>query len=536
MYSKLDNPRAWLLTAALAEMAGHSPQAPWLEDSEGHSLTFGQAHSHSQRAAGWFERLGIRPGERAGVFMFNGCAMATAWLGLGHLAATAVFFNTELRGSFLRHQIADSGIEYIVIDSELLEALADVASELPALRTVVVVGAASAAVDLKGLKLVHWPDWGSVPDWTGAGPQPEDIACVMYTSGTSGPSKGVLMPHAHCALYGIGALECLQLGPGDRYYICLPLFHANGLLMQLGATLLAGIPAFVRRRFSASAWLPDIRAQRSTVTNLLGAIAGFVLAQPTAPNDRDHALRAVLSAPNLPQHEEQLRGRFGVRDVLSGYGMTEINIPVWGRLGQPAPGASGWAHTVHFEVRIADPDTDQLLAPMQMGEIQVRPRAPFGFMAGYLDAPEKTVEAWRNLWFHTGDSGTMREDGLLTFVDRIKDSIRRRGENISPAEIEQVVAALPGIAEVVAYAVPSDLAGGEDEVMIAIVQDHGVPLDLAQILRSAAEKLPRFSKPRYIKLVRDLPKTATGKVQRALLRKQGVAGAFDIDASRTAGD
>ena len=530
MYSKLDNPRAWLLTAALAEMAGHSPQATWIEDSEGHSLTFGQALSHSLRAAGWFERLGIVRAERAGVFMFNGCAMATAWLGLGHLAATAVLFNTELRGGFLKHQIADSGIECMVIDAELLEALAEVVSELPALRTVVVVGAANAMVALQGVKLVHWPDWNGVPDWNGPGPQPEDIACVMYTSGTSGPSKGVLMPHAHCALYGIGAIESLQLGPGDRYYICLPLFHANGLLMQLGATLLAGIPAFVRRRFSASAWLADVRAQRSTVTNLLGAITGFVLAQPASPQDRDHTLRAVLSAPNLAQHEEQLRERFGVRDVLSGYGMTEVNIPVWGRLGQPAPGASGWVHAAHFEVRIADPETDQRLPAMQMGEIQVRPKAPFGFMAAYLNAPEKTVEAWRNLWFHTGDSGTMREDGLLTFIDRIKDSIRRRGENISPAEVEGVVAALPGIAEVVAYAVPSDLPGGEDEVMLALVPHVGATLDCADILRTAASGLPRFARPRYAKIVSEIPRTATGKVQRAVLRRQGVAGALDMDA------
>jgi crotonobetaine/carnitine-CoA ligase len=528
MHSPLDNARARILPTALAEIAGRTPDQPWLADSEGGTLTFGEALTRSRRAAGWFQRLGVARDERVGVFLFNGCEFVTAWLGLGHLAATAVLFNTELRASFLRHQIADSAVRCLVIDAELVGALAEIVGDLPGLRTVVVVGRSPETAAVPGVDMRDWPDWRDVPDWTGPGPAAEDIACVMYTSGTSGPSKGVLMPHAHCALYGIGAIECLQLTADDRYYICLPLFHANGLLMQLGASLLAGIPAFVRRRFSAREWLADIRTQRATVTNLLGAIAGFVLAQPATPVDRDHGLRAVLSAPNLPQHEAQLRERFGVRDVLSGYGMTEVNIPIWGRLGRSVPGAAGWTHEANFEVRIADPDTDEALPRGQMGEIQVRPKVPFGFMAAYLNAPQVTVEAWRNLWFHTGDAGTMQDDGLVTFVDRIKDCIRRRGENISPAEVEQVVAALPGIAEVVAYAVPSDLPGAEDEIMLALVPQPGATLDCAAILRDAAAQLPRFSKPRYAKVVAELPKTATGKVQRAVLRKVGASGAFDV--------
>lgn len=530
MYSKLHEPRAWLLPAALEELAGRSPDAPWLTDSEGGSLTFGQALSHSRRAAGYFERLGVRRGDRVGVFMFNGCAFATAWLGLGHLAATAVFLNTELRAAFLKHQLNDSAIQCVIVDAELVDALVAVADEAPQLRTVVVVGRRGEVAAPAHWQVLDWPEWQGEPDWQGPGPAPEDIACIMYTSGTSGPSKGVLMPHAHCALYGVGAIECLQLTADDRYYICLPLFHANGLFMQLGATLLAGIPAFVRRRFSASNWLADVREHRATVTNLLGATAGFIIHQPPTPHDRDHALRAVLTAPNLAQHEAQFRERFGLRDVLSGFGMTEVNIPIWGRLGRSVPGAAGWTHEAHFEVRIADPDTDESLPAGQMGEIQVRPKVPFGFMAGYFNAPDKTVESWRNLWFHTGDAGTMQADGLVTFIDRIKDCIRRRGENISATEVEEVVAVLPGVEEVAAYAVPSDVPGGEDEVMLALVPKAGATLDPADVLRTAATKLPRFAKPRYVKLVDALPKTATGKVQRAVLRKQGVAGALDVQA------
>ena len=528
MYSGLDHPRRWVLTEALAEQARRAPELVWLTDGQGDTLTFRQAHERSLRAAGFFERLGVRRAERVGVFLFNSCAFAIAWLGLARLGATAVLFNTELRASFLRHQLNDSQVACLVVDAELLGVVNELAAELPHLRTVVVVGDAPAPSS-GPWQTLPWPDWDGEPDWSGPGPAPEDIACVMYTSGTTGPSKGVLMPHVHCTLLGIGALETLQLDANDRYYICLPLFHANGMFMQLGATLLAGIPAFVQRRFSASRWLADIRECGATVTNLLGATASFVFAQPPSEHDRAHRLRAVMLAPNPAEHDALFRSRFGIRDVVSGFGMTEVNIPIWGRLGQPAPGAAGWPSR-YFEVCIADPDTDMPLPAGQMGEILVRPKVPFGFMAGYLNAPEKTVEAWRNLWLHTGDAGVMREDGLVTFIDRIKDCIRRRGENISATEVEEVVAAMPGVAEVAAYAVPSDIPGGEDEVMLAIVPRPGERPDVEEIAQRAAEQLPRFAKPRYVRLVQELPKTATGKVQRAVLRQQGTADATDLES------
>jgi crotonobetaine/carnitine-CoA ligase len=355
----------------------------------------------------------------------------------------------------------------------------------------------------------------------------------MFTSGTSGPSKGVRMPHAHCGLFGQGTIDALGLGAGDRYYIALPLFHANGLLMQLGATLLAGIEAVIRPRFSASAWLDDIGMHRATVTNLLGVTAAFVLAQPPTPKDRGHMLRAIVNAPNPAEHDAELRERFGVTDVVSGYGMTEVNIVSWGCAGRPAPGAAGWVQDDRFEVIVADPDTDRTLATGETGEILVRPRLPGCFMSGYHDEPGKTVEAWRNLWFHTGDAGRLDADGRLWFVDRLKDCIRRRGENISAAEIESaLLPRLQGVAELVAYAVPASQRGGEDEVMLAVLPAAGQTPDLRDIRAAACEVLPKFAWPRYLHSVLALPRTATGKVQRAVLRAQGVGpDTFDAEAS-----
>jgi crotonobetaine/carnitine-CoA ligase len=527
MYTGLHEPLRWVLPDVLTEMAHRQPAAQWIIATDGETMNFGQAESQARRAASFFAALGVRRGQRVGIFMSNGCDLVRAWMGVGKLGATAVFLNTELRRDFLKHQLNNSEITYLVADAALLPVLDEVIGDLPRLKTVITVGGFKWAPP-PGSRVFAWSDFQAAPEWDGEGPGASDTACVMYTSGTSGPSKGVLMPHAHCTLYGIGAIKCLQLQPADRYYVSLPLFHANGLFMQLGATLLAGLPAIVRPRFSATNWLADIQEHGATVTNLLGSTAAFVIGQPPTDQDSRHALRAVLSAPNLPQHEEAFRTRFAVRDVVSGFGMTEVNIPIWGRIGCSAPGAAGWVHDEHFEVCIADAETDLPLPRGHMGEILVRPRVPFGFMAGYYNLPEKTVEAWRNLWFHTGDAGTMDEAGLVTFVDRIKDCIRRRGENISATEVEAVVLGLPGVAEAAAYAVASDIPGGEDEVMLALVAETGSSISCEAVVFAANERLPRFARPRYVRVMDELPKTATGKIQRAVLRRQGKSDAVDM--------
>jgi len=529
MYSGLDDPDRWVLPAVLAEQARRRGDAPWIETVDGERLSFAQAAADVDRAAGFFAALGVRPGEHVAVMLGNGADFVRVWLGLGRLGAVAVLLNTELSGAFLRHPLANCGASTVVVDDARLDAVREAAAAVPTVRRLVRVGAAGAA----GPPPVDWSAWRAAPPYAGPMPEAQDIACVMYTSGTSGPAKGVLMPHAHCYLYGRGAIEALALTADDRYYVCLPLFHANGLLMQLAATLIAGCAAVLRARFSASAWLDDVRRHGATVTNTLGAVAAFIVAQPPGPHDRDHRLRAMCNAPNVSEHEAAFRQRFGVRDIVSGYGMTEVNIPVWGRPGRPAPGAAGWVYDRYFEVIVADPATDRALPPGELGEVLVRPRLPFAFMQGYHAMPDKTVEAWRNLWFHTGDAATLSADGLLTFVDRIKDCIRRRGENISATEVEAAIAPLPGVAEVAAYAVPSDIRGGEDEIMLAVVPAAGAALTPADVVAHADRELPRFARPRYVALLPELPKTATGKVQRTVLRQRGAALAWDRE--RTGG-
>ena len=361
-----------------------------------------------------------------------------------------------------------------------------------------------------------------------------DTATIMYTSGTTGPAKGVLMPHAHVYLLGLGAVENLGVTPRDVYYVTLPLFHANAMFMQLYACLIAGAHAVIAPRFRASQWLSDIRRFGCTLTNTIGVMSDFVLQQAAREDDADTALRLVLAVPTPPAIADVFRARFGVA-MVEGYGMTECNMPLYMPRGDaPRAGTCGKPYARFFEVRVVDPDTDEPLPPGVTGEIVVRPREPFAFMAGYVGMPEKTLEAWRSFWFHTGDAGRTDEDGYFYFVDRIKDCIRRRGENVSSWEIEAVLVGHPRIAEAAAVAVPSTLPGGEDEVKACLVARAGEIPDLAEVRAYCEERMPRFAVPRYLELLPALPRTPTEKVQKAKLRAAGVTPAtWDAEAGAT---
>jgi crotonobetaine/carnitine-CoA ligase len=516
MYADAHDPTRWVLPAVLAEQARTNGDKMFVAMVDGDQLTFRELHDQAAKVAGMLAMRGIEAGDRVALLLPNSLDFVRAWNGIGRLGAIAVPLNNELTGPFLEHPLRDSAPSLLIIHADYLSRLDD-------LRGLSEVDILVVSAEEPGDSAYRrFSDWPSAAPIDGAMPSPHDIACIMYTSGTTGAPKGVMMPHAHCYLFGLGVVDNAGIVDDDHYYICLPLFHANGLLMQLSATMIAGATATIRERFSASAWLDDIRTCGATVTNSLGAISAFVVGQPPQPSDRDHSLRLILSAPNHPDHEHAWRERFGIADVIGGYGMTEVNIPLYGERGSPRPGACGRPYRRYFEVEIRDPVTDIQRDVGEVGEIMVRPLTPGGFMAGYFGQPQKTVEAWRNLWFHTGDAGRMDADGYVYFVDRIKDCIRRRGENISAADIEASFIDLPGLAEVAAYAVPSEIAGGEDEIMLAIVALPGAIISPAAVAEHARRKMPRFAQPRWLEVAAKLPKTGTEKVIKTELRQAGV--------------
>ena len=508
----------WLIPQVIQERAQSCPDKKFVSIIGGDALTYRELHEAGQRVATFLAASGVVPGDRLIVMLPTCLEFLYAWAGIGRLGAVMVALNPELSGAFLAHQINDADSRLIIAHSDFIP---EIEAQLGSYETTIVSCGGSGANGFEG--------WREYVPYAGDWPRPSDIACIMYTSGTTGPAKGVLMPHAHCYLFGLGTVDNLSLEADDHYYVTLPLFHANGLFMQLGAVLIAGATASIRTRFSASNWISDIRQTGATITNMLGATSEFISVQPSRSDDRDHRLRLIASAPNQPDHERMWRDRFGVADVIGLYGMTEVNIPLYTEQGCSRPGTCGRVYEPYFEVDVRNPTTDEPIKAGEVGEILVRPCVPFGFMAGYHNSPAKTVEAWRNLWFHTGDAGTMDVDGYVTFVDRIKDCIRRRGENISSFEVEAAIGSLDGVKEVAAFAVPSEIDGGEDEIMIAYSGDAAPePLEIAL---EAQRILPRYAWPRFFERFDELPKTSTGKIRKDALRAKGVSAMTTDTAS-----
>ena len=515
-------PDQWTIPRIVEIQAHTRPEELAIEFINSTSWTYNDCKSNALATAAELDAQGVSATDHVAVMIDDAELFCRYWLGLSFLGATMVAINTSMRGAVLTHQLNIASAKFIVtedIHNKTIAGLALQITNIPARNDNTHAQCSSPEILA-----------GKLPKQS-----PADTTCIMFTSGTSGPSKGVEMPHAHCVLFAIGTIENYQLSDSDCFYICLPLFHANGLFMQLLACLLCGCKAVIRNRFSATRWLDDIRRTNATHTNMLGAVASFIVAQKPTPHDQAHQLRVIGAAPLPASAESEFRNRFGVPQVLPLYGMTEVNIPLYGKLNESAPGTCGKLYKKYFEVEIRDPDHDTPLPQGTIGEIMVRPRHPFGFMSGYVGMPEKTLEAWRNFWFHTGDAAYINAKDQFVFVDRIKDCIRRRGENISSYEVEQAFLALDDIAEAAAYAVPADGGDGmEDEVMVALLlKENTGTYKFDQWCQDAAINLAKFAVPRYLRIMSDLPKTPTGKIRKVVLREEGITeDTFDTKKAR----
>jgi crotonobetaine/carnitine-CoA ligase len=446
------------------------------------------------------------------------------------LGAIFVPINTELKGAFLTHQMSNAEPRVLFLDHDLRDAFDAVKAGNDSLATIIYVAGDVPAqrpailARAEAMTFENFSGLAGTKDDVLLTARPQDIACIMYTSGTTGPSKGVLMPHAHCYLFGYGMGRTMAMTEDDCQYVCMPLFHAMGLLLQVVSSLISGSNVFCIERFSPARWLDDVRACGATVTNALGVIPEFIFRTPKTEHDRDHKMRTVVAVPIAAEWGEAMEQRFGFK-FMQAYGMTEVNIPCYTNDDDPLlPGMAGHVLNDFFEVEVVDAATDIPQAQGEIGEIVVRPKVPFCFNQGYYRMPEVTIEAWRNLWFHTGDAGYFDEQGRLYYADRIKDRIRRRGENISSFEIEQVLNDHPDVVEsaVVGIRVEVEGTGGEDEVKAYIVTPGGAEIDNIALLDYCAENIPRFAVPRYIEAVEEVAKTATGKIQKEPLRQAGI--------------
>ena len=518
----------WTLVDAVRHQANVHADREFLSFEDGKAVSFSEFDYLTDCLASALAGLGLGIGDRILGLLTNSREFMITMIAAHKLRAVFVPVNTELRGGFLEHQVQNSSPRIIVVDDDLLDRFGTVDTSQSDIETVIGVsdGTSTRAVPpgaLADTPLVRMdsllntePNMEALSD-----PPPSDVCTIMYTSGTTGPSKGVLMPQGHCYLFALGTVAAMELTEDDRYFCCMPLFHANGLFMQAYASLLAGSSCHVTKRFSVTDWLSIVREEQITVTNALGVMPEFIFRSPESPHDRDHKLTRILAIPVAEEWGVAMQDRFGVK-LRQGFGMTEVNMVTYSDLEDPVmAGCAGPPLSEFFDVIIADPETDAELPRDNIGEILVRPKVPFCFNVGYFNMPDKTVEAWRNLWFHTGDAGRMDSEGRLFFVDRIKDRIRRRGENISSYELEQALNEHPSVVESAAVGLRVPGAGGEDEIKAVLAIDGPAP-DPTAFLDWCVPRMPRHTVPRYLEFVTELDKTASGKIRKQAIRDAGV--------------
>lgn len=513
----------WAVPALLVDRAERFAADTAVVSEQG-DLTYERVADRAARVAGFLRTIGIAPGDRVATLLPSTVDYVAAWHGIVWAGAIDVPINVEYKGTFLQHLLRDSGSRALVIDARWAGRLD--AIDAPDLEHVVVLGDGR---DLEGSRAVH-----RFADALAAGPvaparaSDTDTTYIMYTSGTTGPAKGVVHNHRSSFHYIQPWATGLELTPDDVCYSMFPLFHQMGRSACVFAAMWNGIPVVLRDGFSVSGFWDDIRETGATYMGYFGALLAMLWNQEPSARDRDHRLSRAFGASAPPELMTPWRDRFGV-ELIEVYGSTEIGLGSGLGSGPPKQGTMGLPCR-HVELRIVDGNDDPV-PPHVIGEAVWRPKYRDAIFQGYWNRPEATIEAWRNLWFHSGDAGYVDDEGYFVFVDRLKDTIRRRGENISSFGVEEAVRNEPGVLECAAFAVPSGLAATEEEVMVAIVAVPGAEPDPAVLFRSLCESMPRHAVPRYLRFVDELPKTPTLRVQKAVLREQGVtASTVDREA------
>jgi crotonobetaine/carnitine-CoA ligase len=505
--------------AILAQAVATHPERPFLEVAGAACETYAQTGQRVEALATRLYGLGVRAGHRLLSMLPNSHSAVHAWLAANRLNAVDVGINTGYKGKSLEHAANLSEAKVLLTTTPHLDVILQSASQFTHLRTVVLLD--DCAHDANGtspLRILRYTELlpASIPDTPDHRAAPSDTGSIIYTSGTSGPAKGVMLPHAQIALLARRSAQKMDLTVDDVFFSFYPMYHMAGKFMSVLATMTAGGKVVLDSGFDPAHWLARIRDYGATVTAAHGPMLEMVYAQPPGPADRQHKLRLIRTAPFPKRIAAAFEARFGVRG-MEVWGMTEIGIPCWTDYREPLRvGSCGKIDADHFELAVLDA-CDQRVPEGQIGEFAIRPRFPWTTMQGYLGMPDKTVEAWRNLWFHTGDCGYVDQDGYVYFVDRAKERIRRRAENISASDIEAAALLHPDIKEAAAVGVDSGFEG-DDDILLCVVPRPGALLDNTELLRFLMRELPHFMMPRFLCQLPALPRTVTGKLQRSLVK------------------
>jgi crotonobetaine/carnitine-CoA ligase len=483
------------------------------------TITYAQLRERSIAAAATLYDLGLRRGETVAIFANTDPSWITTFLGAARIGALAVPINTAYRGTFLSTPLRSSGCRIALVEDALLDRVVAVAADVPALETVIVhhTGAGSVGDLPWRLEDSAALTGGGAPAPPLHAPQWNDPVCVLFTSGTTGPSKGAVISHQYVAAAATTMVDSWQLAEGEVLYAPLPLFHISSVASVV-CPIVAGATGLLDPVFSVHECWNRVRQYDVKGILLAGVMVNMLWNLPEDPRDAALPLRFISAAPIPRGLHRRIEERYNLT-VLTSYGMTEALPMVLYALGDEVRDGATGRPQPNFEVLVLNED-DEPVEPDEVGEICCRPRAPHVMFDGYFGRSETTVERWRNLWFHTGDMGRMDADGHLTFVDRNKDAIRRRGENISSFEVEQTLLRHPAVADVAAVAVPSEL--GEDDVKVVVAVKPGTTLEIVELMDFCVDHLPYFAVPRYVDIVENLPMNPTGKVLKTELRDSGI--------------
>ena len=500
----------------------------------GSPVTYGEAYRRASSIAHGLVDLEVAHGDTVVIMADSSDASICTWLGIFLAGAVEVAINTGYRNRPLVHALQNSQAKVIVVAAEFLPALEAVHRELTFLQTVVVIGTPGTGRppslgDRRILPLDSLTGGPPTPPHRPVGPH--DLAAIVYTSGTTGPAKGVMMPHGQISLFARLGVEGARMTEADKHYCFVPLYHVAGKYMGIYASMIAGGSAIIDTKFSAEVWLPRCRAYGATLSHVHGPLVEMIHKLPEQPDDADNPVTRIVSSPFPAKIAVDFERRFGLRGIEC-WGMTEVCVPIWQPYDEDLRvGCCGRVRDEHFEFRIIDGDTDEELPAGRTGEFALRPKTPFTIMQGYLRSPDATLAAWRNLWFHTGDQGYVDQDGYVYFVDRAKERIRRRAENISSYDIEAAALLHPAVRECAAVGVPSEFEG-DDDIKLCVILTDGAALPPEELIGFVAKQLPHFMVPRYLAFMDEFARTSVGKVQKASLRAAGIGpGTWDRKAA-----
>lgn len=519
--------RTWTLPAVLRDRAATHGERTFLDvPFQDDRLTYAQTLDAAERVGGALLAGGCRQGDRVLIMAANSLEYLLAWFGASVAGLVEVPINTAYRGTFLEHQVRTVAPRAAVVDPGFVEHFLGL-DAAKGIHTFYVTGSADAQI--AALREAGWAaePFAALTSADRPAVLPEvaasDLAAILFTSGTTGLSKGVMMPHAHFHFFADECVSLCRLTDADAHMAVGPLFHGNAQFLACYPAMIVGARFVLQERFSASRWVDQLRESAVTVTNFIGVMMDWVHKQPRRPGDADNPLRCLYAVPLATSIAPDFEARFGIEAFVENFGLTEISMPILTPYGEQRPtGAAGLLVDEYFDVRLVDPETDEEVPVGEVGELVVRANLPFTMTTGYYGMPERTVEAQRNLWFHTGDGLRRDAEGWYYFVDRLKDALRRRGENISSFEVEQPVLAHPGVADCAVVGVPADSEAGEDELLLVVVPEQGTTLTAAEIWEWCEPRLPAFALPRYVRIAGTLPMTPSGKVRKTELRAAGV--------------